>query len=111
MRVVPTSMVPGSSTSQDAMGAGASSGSALVCGQLARMGSWMGQVTLSSWRGTPCRSNARPQSLHRPGGDVSPERWGPLIDWYHLKTPSPRRDDAATVSTLGPDRTRGADDA
>jgi hypothetical protein len=30
----------------------------------------MGQVTLSSWMGMPCTSNARPHSLHRPGGAV-----------------------------------------
>ena len=49
--------------------------SAPVCGQLARIGSWMGHLTVSSWIGMPCTSNARPHSLHRPGGAV----W-----WLHV---------------------------
>ncbi len=65
----PPPAVPVSSTSQEAVGAGTSV-SALLCGQLARIGWWMGHVTLSSRMGMPCTSNARPHSLHRPGGAV-----------------------------------------
>ena len=86
------------SPSHEAAGAGASSVSSLVCGQLARIGRWMGQLTLSSWMGMPCTSNARPHSLQRPGGAVS---WLHASEfWVHSVHNLMRHDPSLDMSSL-----------
>lgn len=57
-------------SSHDGLGTENARVSVSECGQLARIGSWTGQVTRSSEMGIPCMSKGWPHSQHRPGGAV-----------------------------------------